>query len=250
MFRFVKFQRLLEAETGFTYNEPTEIAVKDAIEKSVQAMVYEGMRDGLWTPRNPAETTGPGITAYFAEKADNQQVDVLGRQQLDRRGALGIAVTGAAVRYTGDLSNPQVRGGGQVALQYQGAGSGRWAGALQLGRFALGAGESYRAQFNYAELCAQYRFFPREQFTPYLVAGGGATLRAPATGSAAVLPHVVAGAGLELLASSRLGFTLGVDHHYYFSDRLDQVRLGHYNDFYWSARAGVAFYLLPRAPAR
>jgi len=36
LFRFVKFQRLLEAETGFTQNEPVQLAVKDAIEKAVQ----------------------------------------------------------------------------------------------------------------------------------------------------------------------------------------------------------------------
>ena len=51
LFRFVNFKRLLETETGFTYNEPTEMAVKEAIEKSVEALVYEGIRDGLWLPR-------------------------------------------------------------------------------------------------------------------------------------------------------------------------------------------------------
>ncbi|MGY8915210.1 MAG: CsgG/HfaB family protein, partial [Flavobacteriales bacterium] len=34
-FRFVKFQRLLEAETGITQNEPVQLAVKDAVEKAV-----------------------------------------------------------------------------------------------------------------------------------------------------------------------------------------------------------------------
>ncbi|WP_375418773.1 CsgG/HfaB family protein [uncultured Hymenobacter sp.] len=246
LFRFVKFQRLLEAETGFTYNEPTEIAVKDALEKSVQALVYEGIRAGLWAPRNAAETTGPGINEYFEEKNDNQQLDVLGRVQRDRRGALGLGLSGAAVRYAGDLRNAQIQGGGEVALHYQGAGGvARWSAALRLGRFGLGAGERYREQFNYAELSGQYRLFPREQFTPYLLGGGGITLRTPATGRGAALPHLMAGAGAELLATNWLGLSLDVANHYYFSDQLDRVRQGRYNDFFWSARAGVVFYLRP-----
>ena len=32
-FRFVKFQRLLEAETGFTQNEPVQLAVKDRLKR-------------------------------------------------------------------------------------------------------------------------------------------------------------------------------------------------------------------------
>ncbi|WP_022821690.1 CsgG/HfaB family protein [Hymenobacter norwichensis] len=246
LFKFVKFQRLLEAETGFTYNEPTEIAVKDALEKSVQALVYEGIRAGLWSPQTPADGTGPGITEYFAEKDENQRLDVLGRIQQDRRGTLGIGLSGAAVRYTGDLRNPRVQGGGQLALHYQSTAAGRWSAALQLGRLELAAGERYRERFTYTELVGQYRLFPRERVTPYLLAGGGATFRSASANQNAILLHLVAGAGLEVLATQRLGLNIGVDHHYSLSDALDGVRLGRYNDFYWSARVGLTYYLLPR----
>jgi curli production assembly/transport component CsgG len=40
-FRFVKVKRLLEMETGFTYNEPGEMAIKDAIEKAVIGLVVD-----------------------------------------------------------------------------------------------------------------------------------------------------------------------------------------------------------------
>ncbi|MAT38316.1 MAG: hypothetical protein CL946_01790, partial [Ectothiorhodospiraceae bacterium] len=42
VFRFVKFQRLLEAETGYSFNEPPEMCVREAIEKAVLALVVEG----------------------------------------------------------------------------------------------------------------------------------------------------------------------------------------------------------------
>ncbi|MBF4986546.1 CsgG/HfaB family protein, partial [Nonlabens mediterrranea] len=43
LFRYVSFQRLLEAETGFTRNEPGQLAVKEAIEKAVEALIIEGI---------------------------------------------------------------------------------------------------------------------------------------------------------------------------------------------------------------
>jgi curli production assembly/transport component CsgG len=48
VFRFVSYQRLLEAETGITANEPVHLAVKQAIEKAVYAMVMEGVFGSLW----------------------------------------------------------------------------------------------------------------------------------------------------------------------------------------------------------
>ncbi|QDA60218.1 CsgG/HfaB family protein [Hymenobacter jejuensis] len=243
LFRFVKFQRLLEAETGFTYNEPTEMAVKDAIEKSVQALVFEGIQEKLWAPRTPGDATQNALNQYFKEKNENQQIDALGRTQHDRRGRFGVGISGATVRYTGDLSAPRFRAGAELSLHYLGAPGSPWSASVTLGRFQLGAGDFYRETFNYAELTGQYRLYPRDRVTPYLLAGAGATARTQASTSSRVLPHVVAGAGLEVLATDRLAFGLGIDNHYYLSDKLDRVKRGKYNDFYWSGRASLTFYL-------
>lgn len=47
-FRFVGFRELLEAETGITYNEPAQLALRQAVEKAVYALVFEGNELGLW----------------------------------------------------------------------------------------------------------------------------------------------------------------------------------------------------------
>ncbi len=52
VFRYVKFKRLLEAETGFTYNEPTEMAITEAIEKGIQRLIIEGVKDNLWAVKD------------------------------------------------------------------------------------------------------------------------------------------------------------------------------------------------------
>ncbi|QYF87814.1 CsgG/HfaB family protein [Brevundimonas sp. PAMC22021] len=47
-FRYVGFKELLEAEAGLTTNEPDQVALQQAIEKAVYAMVMEGVELKLW----------------------------------------------------------------------------------------------------------------------------------------------------------------------------------------------------------
>lgn len=56
MFKYVAFDEILELESGFTVNEPPQMAVRQAVESGVYALVMEGARKGLWTFAN--ETAG------------------------------------------------------------------------------------------------------------------------------------------------------------------------------------------------
>ena len=55
IFRFVRLNRLLEAEAGFSTNEPVDMAIQEAIEKAVFDMIIEGVKIGMWKPKNPEE---------------------------------------------------------------------------------------------------------------------------------------------------------------------------------------------------
>ncbi len=79
LFRYLKAQRLLEAETGFTYNEPSEICVTEAIEKAVESLIIEGVQDKLWALRDPKDTASVSFTNYMEEKRMNYKSDQLGR---------------------------------------------------------------------------------------------------------------------------------------------------------------------------
>ena len=48
LFRYVSLKRLLEAETGYTTNEPMFECVKQGIEKAVTELVLRGMDKGVW----------------------------------------------------------------------------------------------------------------------------------------------------------------------------------------------------------
>ncbi len=47
-FKYVAFKELLEAEAGFTVNEPDHLALQQAIEKAVYGLIMEGVELKLW----------------------------------------------------------------------------------------------------------------------------------------------------------------------------------------------------------
>lgn len=55
IFKYVSFNKLLQAETGFTVNEPTQLAVRQAIEAAVYSLVMEGALRQLWEFADEAE---------------------------------------------------------------------------------------------------------------------------------------------------------------------------------------------------
>lgn len=70
VFKFVAFQKLLEGETGYTVNEPGQIAVAQAIEHAVRALIIEGALEGLWQFED--EIAGREETQlYLADKEDD-----------------------------------------------------------------------------------------------------------------------------------------------------------------------------------
>ncbi len=52
-FKFISFDQLLEIEAGITTNEPGMMALRQAIEKSVGAIIMEGVLVGIWSFADP-----------------------------------------------------------------------------------------------------------------------------------------------------------------------------------------------------
>ncbi|MFQ5482376.1 MAG: CsgG/HfaB family protein [Nitrospinaceae bacterium] len=68
VFKFVGFQQLLEIETGFTTNEPPQMAVLEAIEKATISMIMEGTMANLWSFADP-KAQEKAIKQYLKEKS-------------------------------------------------------------------------------------------------------------------------------------------------------------------------------------
>lgn len=67
-FRFVDFKELLELETGITYNEPDQIALSQAIEKAVYALIMEGALTNLWCLSTDNDASAKLLHAYIVER--------------------------------------------------------------------------------------------------------------------------------------------------------------------------------------
>lgn len=97
VFRFVNFKELLEIEAGITNNEPSQLAVKEAIESAVVHLTVQGLRHGNWALRNPDDWNSPVIQAYLRE-ADSYGTDAI--QALEAVAAAAPAPSASSSEFT------------------------------------------------------------------------------------------------------------------------------------------------------
>ena len=245
VFRFVALRRLLEAEAGFSYNEPTVIAVTEAIEEAVRALVIEGVREELWALARVADVASPAFLAYDADVAEAERADAFGFRRRPNRPGLGVGVLGGATRYEGDYADPLARPVGEFVLRRQ------VAPRLGLGLSAsvadLAAEDAFSQRHVAGDVHAVYYALPHYRLTPYLTLGAGALYQSDiATDEAGeddgLFPYLTAGGGFEWMAAPRLGFHLALVHVYPLEEGLDGVRLGRVHDNFYALKTGFVFY--------
>ena len=69
VFKYIAIDKILEAEAGFTKNEPEQLAVQQAIEKAVYAMLIEGADTDVWSFADAA-TQARLIADYKSQQYD------------------------------------------------------------------------------------------------------------------------------------------------------------------------------------
>lgn len=67
-FRYVAFKELLELESGVSYNEPDEIALRQTIEAAVHALIMEGAMQDLWCFNTTGDYGGTLLKQYLSER--------------------------------------------------------------------------------------------------------------------------------------------------------------------------------------
>ena len=67
-FRYVAFKDLLQADAGYTTNEPDQVALQQAIEKAVWELVLDGAELKLWNFANPTAAQ-PLLLQYRQERS-------------------------------------------------------------------------------------------------------------------------------------------------------------------------------------
>lgn len=65
VFKFIEFKKLLEAESGYTTNEPAQLCVLSAIEAAVAHLVAQGVERRLWLVADGRDPRDPALTKYL-----------------------------------------------------------------------------------------------------------------------------------------------------------------------------------------
>lgn len=82
--------------------------MKEAIEKAVEALIIEGIKDELWLPRLSEEATAKLIEDYDSEKDEAITTELYDRFLTERRGDYAITAALGGTLMNGDLANPQL----------------------------------------------------------------------------------------------------------------------------------------------
>ncbi len=238
LFRFVSFQKLLEAETGFTYNEPIELAVTEAIEKAVYNLVMEGIIDKFFIADDIKDiSTDRRIIMYKAEKNKFENIDLLGREQKEYRSDFWLIGNFVSTRLKGDLANPLIRPGVEIGF-----------GSTIKGRLswqAIGGYNNYASEKHYdsdyynCELNIKYRILPIDKLCPNIEVGGGVLLSVDDQDS---FFTAKVGGNLEYSFTNITALKVGIQYHHLFQDNIENVEGGKYNDYILKGIVGLNFY--------
>jgi len=244
LFRYVKSKRLLEAETGFTYNEPSEICVTEAIEKAVESLIIEGVHDKLWALSNPKDTASVSFTNYLAEKQINYNSDPMGRiLEKNNRGKLILGTSAGSSSFVGDYTAGEVKP--KTSFIFGVALNNHLTIDSEVGYRGLMVQKRINDYSMSSDFSMRYVFLPYDKLTPYLSLGGGFDFNSKGVGLSRdkYLPKLNGSIGMEYMVRKKLGLSVSSGWNYYLNDRFDGTRSGSYNDVSWGISLGLKLYI-------
>lgn len=247
IFRFVESDRLLQANIGYSYNEPTTVAVREAIEESVKALVVEGVEDGLWSLRDSTDIDHPVLQAYRESRERAEEIDRFDRFAGHDRSGFAVRASLGGQRLEGNFGDALVRASGGLSIRHMissrvGIGVGGTVGEIA-------AENAFKTTGASAEVQGIYHFLPNGTASPYLQVGGGVLDGDLISGRSAsgedlpLVPYATVGGGIEYLVGPSLGLDVQLENQYALEEGIDDVDEGDPNDSIWRLTAGLTLYL-------
>ncbi|ARV06416.1 hypothetical protein BTO04_06755 [Polaribacter sp. SA4-10] len=238
LYRFVSLRRLLEAETGVTKNEPSQLAVKEAIDKAVDLLIVEGIVDGVWSPEGGEEAVDYVKNAYEKEKIDADKTVLYDRKKENRRAQFSAGAGVGISQIKGDYASPTNQFGFDLKLKYtfNDPKFNLWG---TVGRLELDNKDIFHEPFLTSGLNFEYTILPFEKFTPYVYVGAGLITK---TNLEQMFFKLQGGLGLEYLITNKIGLFINGEYNMMLSDDLDGQILGEKNDFISRLGVGINVY--------
>ncbi|SDT94340.1 curli production assembly/transport component CsgG [Polaribacter sp. Hel1_33_78] len=238
LYRFVSLRRLLEAETGVTKNEPSQLAVKEAIDKAVDLLIVEGIADGIWRPKGGEAAIEYVKKAYMKERIDAEKTELYDRKKEKRRAKVSSGFGLGMAQIKGDYVNPTNQFGFDLKIKYSfnDPSFNIWG---SVGRLELDNKDIFHEIFLTSGFNIEYIILPYEKFTPYLYAGAGSISKTNLDQS---FFKFQGGVGIEYLISNKIGFFVEGEYNMLLSDDLDGRILGEKNDMFSRFGFGLNVY--------
>lgn len=245
LFRYVTFKRLLETETGLTTTEPGQLAVTEAIEKAVEGLIIEGVRDGLWAAED--KQAGPMkkvVTAYEAEKTRMSETDVYGiRADIDAP-LITLQPYAGAMRYYGDYARHGLTGayGASLDIHF----TSRFGIQANGATGTLASEGAFSSRISSLEGNVIFSPTPFQHWTSLLFAGAGMVSRtgsSPLNLTGARYLQAQGGVGLQYASNGFFGFRSTLSYNQPFTDALDGMVAGTRNDYYLRATLGITLHI-------
>lgn len=244
LFRYVNFQRLLEVETGYTKNEPVQLAMQDAIENAVLALIVEGIEDKLWATKAGRELDDKLVKDYKTVKRMEESKLLYDRTQIANDLSNSISITGNAPLFNGDYSKKRFGYGG--SLSYNRGLTKNLSLVGQGAYLKMKTGNVYERDFVDLSLNVQYNMLPFDEIAPYAYAGFGYILDLDERGNGIPkikpAPKVQVGVGVQFKLSEKFDIKIFGENDFSFSDKLDGIESGKRDDYYFNFGAGVNYH--------
>ncbi|MDT0689560.1 CsgG/HfaB family protein [Salegentibacter sp. F188] len=243
LYKYVSFQRLLEVETGFTRNEPVQVAVKEAIEKAVEGLIVEGLKDDLWSAQEGEEVSAQLISDYEAEKEDSDLTGLYNRKFIQRNYNNSFGLDMGATIMRGDYSGQEA--GAHLTFDYTTGISKSLFLNVSASGFELKNENAFSRKLVGLDLNGGYLLLPNDKISPYLYGGSGVIMgveEAPEDQDNIHLKFQY-GIGAEYLLNDKLGLKIFAQHNLAFDDEVDYLINGKRNDQFFNFGIGVNFYL-------
>src|SRR5690554_4157734 len=242
MFRYIDFERLMEAEVGVTNNEPVQIAVTEAINKAVYLMILEGIQDNIWTAKNEDKRKADNLLTEYQQEIIESNKKVAGKGYWDSNFRSKFSIGGEATinSLRGDYPYVSNQFGAHGNFKY--LFSDNFNLGLSYGYQNLGSEKYFKAQFTSLEMDIEYLMMPFNNITPYLSAGFG-TIRNISENSKKIQFKSQFGAGLEYMVSPSVGIRGYGKYHVGFDDDWDKAVSGKRDDHFLQFGLGVQVYL-------
>jgi curli production assembly/transport component CsgG len=245
-YRFVEFKKLLEIETGYSYNEPLELCVRQAIEKAVHSLIIEGVVDGLWALEHPEDINSPQFTSYYDEKESNKQIDQFGYDIIPER-TLSIGLNTGGQNYQGDYSGSKTEPLFEVYVNNPVSQS--FDLGIRIGTGTLTAKNLFTSKTTYVGINGRFYMLPDARLSPFINGAVDATYfkSEDRKGNEIKLENdwganLSIGLGLEYRFWDKFGLQGLFDYNYLLTDDIDGKDRGDINDYFWAFRVGFTFY--------